>query len=170
MAGEAVVFSGPFFEKDPTKTFRVNVRAMLDGMVSEGEGAVRGIIAPHSKSGALAGSIHGRTRSLSGKPWALTGVISSNLNALIAASRGQQSGQWRGSYAGFIETGYRINDRVRTGSALKVSKSGKLRVVGVWESRKVRTSFRGYAMFRRTAAGLRNSRAAATADLAKGLT
>ena len=164
----AVEFTGPFFDARADETLRQNIRHMIQGMADEGESAVKGIVAPHSRSGALSGSIHGRTRSLSGKQWALTGVISSNLNEIIAKLKGQTSGNWRGSYAGFIETGLRINDRIKVG--VNVQKSlAKGRTVYNWQRRKVKTTFSGYHMFRSVARGLNNSRAAATANLTKGL-
>ena len=159
-----VTFTGPFFEKDPSDTLRVNIRAMLQGMADEGEGAVQAILAPHNRSGALSGSIHGRTKSLTGKPWALHAVISSNLNEVIAKSRGQASGQWHGSYAGYIETGLRVNDRIKIGTRV----NAKGRTVGVWQRRVVAGggNFHGIRMFRSVSAGLRVRQA----DLAKGLT
>lgn len=67
-------YTGPFFEKDPTKTLRQNVRIMLEAMAREGESDVRAQIP--SKSGDTAAGIHGRVKNLEGKPWAVTMVVS----------------------------------------------------------------------------------------------
>lgn len=76
-----VDLSGPFFTKDPAKTFRENVRRMLEGLAEEGANTVRAAwpkgstpADPHPGAGA-AGTI-GRIKSLSGKPWAMTAVVS----------------------------------------------------------------------------------------------
>lgn len=39
-----VTFSGPFFTKDPAKTFRANARSMMRGVSLEGEAAVKDIL------------------------------------------------------------------------------------------------------------------------------
>lgn len=163
----AIVMSGAFFDRDPAETIGKNIRAMLGDLAADGERDVQSQLTPnHGRlSGALAGSIHGRVKSLTGNPWWLTAVVSSNLQALIAASRGQKSGHWHGSYAGFIETGLRQNDRLRVGSKIVMRKSGKLAQVGVYQRRRIGSSFRGYHMFRNGAAGLRVK----ARDLTKGL-
>jgi hypothetical protein len=69
---------GPFFEKDPRKTFRANARDMLKGIAEEGDDAVQAAITfgrgpePHH----IADGVYGRVEALSGKPWALTAVVS----------------------------------------------------------------------------------------------
>lgn len=69
-----IEFSGPFFTKDPVLTFRENARKMLEGMAAEGEAAVRAA-SPYD-TGAFRGGVVGRTKSLSGRKWAMTAVIS----------------------------------------------------------------------------------------------
>lgn len=77
-----VTTDGPFFKVDPRKTFRANARVMLQAVADEGEKAVK------SRSPYYTGSkgdpnahirdfIKGRVKSLSGKPWAMTAVVSS---------------------------------------------------------------------------------------------
>ncbi len=67
--------SGPFFEKDPRKTFRQNVRTMLDAMAAEGEADVRaqlGVIG----SATLPGLVRGYTTSIrTGRHWVLSGAV-----------------------------------------------------------------------------------------------
>lgn len=66
--------TGPFFEKDPAKTVRQNVRVMMEAMAREAESDVKAQIP--SKSGETARGIRGRVQSLAGKPWAVTMVVS----------------------------------------------------------------------------------------------
>lgn len=74
MSGK-IEFSGPFFTKDIKKTIRTNIRhELLDKIASEGENSIRNAM-PH-KSGATAAGVRGRTKSLGGKQWQLTAVIS----------------------------------------------------------------------------------------------
>lgn len=74
--------SGPFFTKDPRKTFRQNARVMLEAIAEEGEKAVQAR-APYytgdkgDPNAHIRDFIRGRVRSLKGKPWALTAVVSS---------------------------------------------------------------------------------------------
>lgn len=162
MAGRgAVVFSGPFFEPSADKRLRENIRGMISGMADEGEAAVKGqLTSGHGYlTGALSKSVVGRVRSLSGKPWALTGVVSSRLYV--------QKGMWSGNYAGYIERGY-VKQQV--GLTTRTTKAGKVRNVRVYAKRRQSAGFKGYAMFARTGTGLNNSRAAAVADLTRGLT
>lgn len=78
-----IEFRGGFFERDPRKTFRQNVMDMMDGVAREGEDTVRKAIQaragsmPRSK-GWTAAHVKGRTRSLSGRKWQVTAVISAN--------------------------------------------------------------------------------------------
>lgn len=88
-----IQLTGPFFEKDPRKTFRQNVRTMLEAIVAEGEpDVIQQMVSGQSGRSLLArlgdrASDHviGRTHSLSGKRWALTAVISINNKSLSAA-------------------------------------------------------------------------------------
>ncbi len=118
-----VEFSGPFFERDPGRTFRQNARALLEGMAREGQEAIRREVPV--RTGAFRAGVIGRIRALTGKPWQLTGVISA-----------QHVEPW-------------------PGGGQKEYRGGKIEVQR--------------HMFRRTTSALRTSRAAAVADLAKGL-
>lgn len=80
-------FDGPFFERDPGKTVRGNIRDMMDALASEGEGAVRRDIASHAGemprySGWTHDHVIGRTESYSGKRWGLTMVVSANTEGM----------------------------------------------------------------------------------------
>jgi len=69
-----IVLTGPFFKAQPSKTFRQNVRLMLEAMAKEGEEDVK--VQYPVLTGAGQAGVVGRVRSLSGRPWALTMVIS----------------------------------------------------------------------------------------------
>jgi hypothetical protein len=66
--------SGPFFQKDPAKTFQENVRIMLEALAKEGEADVRAQVP--SRTGATAAGIIGRIVALNGKQWHTTAIIS----------------------------------------------------------------------------------------------
>jgi hypothetical protein len=77
---------GPFFRKDPTKTFRGNVRVMMAAVAAEGEADVKAQLAageggrlPIRRLGnRVRHHVVGRTRSIAGKQWAVTAVVSVN--------------------------------------------------------------------------------------------
>lgn len=78
-----IMLEGPFFERDPAKTFRQNARRLMDSLASEGEADVRSQIAGQAGSmphytGWTADTVQGRTSSLTGRRWALSLVISAN--------------------------------------------------------------------------------------------
>lgn len=105
MAGEAkrlelrAVLSGPFFENQPSKTFRQNVRAMLDALAEEAEKDIRSQISGKAGSmpaytGATYDRVIGRTSSLTGRRWALSAVVSVNTDGMdrVRAIRHKASG------------------------------------------------------------------------------
>jgi hypothetical protein len=80
--------SGPFFTKDPRKTFRPNARVMLKAIEEEGEADVRAQLRA-GESGRVpishgvtpnrvSAHVVGRVASLTGKPWQVTAVVSVN--------------------------------------------------------------------------------------------
>jgi hypothetical protein len=71
-----IVLSGPFFEKDPAKTLSQNVQTMLEAVAQEGESDVKAQAAGHQRTGAFYNGIEGRVRSVSGKHWLRTAVVS----------------------------------------------------------------------------------------------
>jgi len=81
-----VDFTGPFFERDPVKTYHANVRDLMDKLAAEGERDVKlqlqagqGGRAPLGggfQPGRVSGHVVGRTSSLTGKRWAVTAVVS----------------------------------------------------------------------------------------------
>lgn len=86
---------GPFFTKQPGKTFRQNVRVMMAAVAAEGEADVQAQlragegnrrrishgVAPDRVSGHAVGRVH----SLGGNLWAVTAVISVNNSGLTPA-------------------------------------------------------------------------------------
>jgi hypothetical protein len=83
--------SGPFFTKDPKKTFRQNVRDMMDQLAAAGESDVRAQMQAGEGSrkplrgispDRVSGHVRGRVDSLAGKRWALNAVVSVNNSRL----------------------------------------------------------------------------------------
>lgn len=79
--------AGPFFQRDPGKTFRQNVRVLMDAVVREGEQDVRAQLQAGEggrqplrgiSPDRVSGHVRGRTSNLSGRRWAVTGVVSVN--------------------------------------------------------------------------------------------
>ena len=79
---------GPFFRKDPAKTFRQNVRTMMDAVAAEGaKDVVAQLAEGESRRRPVSGGVEparvadhvvGRTHNLRGKPWQVTAVVSAN--------------------------------------------------------------------------------------------
>lgn len=100
-----VELTGPFFQRDPKKTFRHNVRRMLQGLADESQKSIRGAFDAGASSrlpiaripgDRVADHVIGRVRALGGRPWALTAVVSVNnrgwspqqgISLMAAASR-----------------------------------------------------------------------------------
>ena len=79
--------TGPFFQRDPGKTVKGNIRKMMEGLAEEGEKAVREQIGSHTYprgTGWTEAHAEGRVSSLRGKPWFLTAVISANTGGMGA--------------------------------------------------------------------------------------
>jgi len=100
-----IKFDGPFFTGDPAKTFRQNIRALMDVVAAEGEADVKAQMAVGASGRApiralpaqrVSDYVRGRTVSLTGKRWAVTAVVSVNnsgfskregISLMAAASR-----------------------------------------------------------------------------------
>lgn len=85
-----VDFGGPFFERDPAKTFRANVRDFMDAVATEGGKDVRSQIdakrgAMPQSTGHTAAHVRGRTSSLAGKRWMVTAVVSMDTRGMTRA-------------------------------------------------------------------------------------
>lgn len=73
---------GPFFRSDPARTFRANVRSLLEALVAEGTADVVAQLrageagrAEISTGGRVADQVIGRVSSLAGRPWSTWGVV-----------------------------------------------------------------------------------------------
>lgn len=85
--------SGPFFRNDPGKTFRQNVRLLMERIAEEGEADVTAQLRAGESSRApirrlgdrVSDHVIGRTRSLTGKRWAVSAVVSVNNSGLSQA-------------------------------------------------------------------------------------
>jgi hypothetical protein len=99
--------TGPFFAKDPGKTFRQNARILMAAVAFEGERDVRAQMQagnarrrPISRLGGHASDhVLGRTAGISGRPWAVSAVVSvrntgfspiQGVSLMAAASRVEQ--------------------------------------------------------------------------------
>ena len=84
-----ITLDGNFFRRNPGKTFRQNVKDMLDELASWMESEVRGGIEGHAGSmpnytGWSADRVRGRTESIVGKRWGTWAVVSSNTAGMSA--------------------------------------------------------------------------------------
>lgn len=96
--GPRIEYSGPFFEKDIKRTFRHNARDLVQTIAEDGEQMVQADLTPgHGRlSGEYADHVEGRVRSLTGKKWELTAVVTSTLHLTMPGHRG---------FGLFLETG-----------------------------------------------------------------
>lgn len=94
----SVELKGPFFTKDVRKVIRANALEMVRDLAEEGEAAVQQSLVPGGGrlTGDYAESIQGRTRSLQGKPWQVTAVVSATRHLEMPGHRG---------FGLFLETG-----------------------------------------------------------------
>jgi hypothetical protein len=99
-SGLAVEYSGPLFTKDPRKQFRANARDFVSAIAEDGEGLVKAeLTLGHGRlTGRYADAVEGRARSLAGKKWALTAVVTSTRHLQMPNFRG---------YGTFLESGKR---------------------------------------------------------------
>ena len=84
--------SGPFFRQNPGKTFRQNIRVMMAAVAAEGQADVdaqlrageasRQPISAGVQPARVSAHAVGRVRSLTGKQWAVTAVVSVNNTGL----------------------------------------------------------------------------------------
>lgn len=143
----AIEYDGPFFERDPTKTFRKNVRRLMERMATVGEAEVKRRIAqaPRRTAGpSYSGRfIRGRVKSLAGRPWATTMVVSADVSSLDgpgarrvqAALAGRRNsvgrdGRNRGTTRGHEGTA-KVYSRTATGLRRLGTAAGKELVEGV---------------------------------------
>lgn len=89
-----IKFDGPFFTGDPAKTFRQNIRAFMDVVAAEGEADVKAQMAVDAggrkpiralSPQRVSDHVRGRTRSISGRRWACTAVVSVNNSGFTKA-------------------------------------------------------------------------------------
>lgn len=70
-----VDLSGPFFRGDPSKTYLSNLQRMLVGIAEEGERTIQSVY-PVGPTGQGRAGVRGRVKSLTGRPWLATAVVS----------------------------------------------------------------------------------------------
>lgn len=102
--------TGPFFEKDPAKTFRQNADVLMEAIASEGERDVQAqTSAFKAPSGAFREGVKGRTHRLDGAPFKHPGVVVSQTRVYAWKSAGSR--QYRGGKAEAI---YHLFRRTRS--------------------------------------------------------
>lgn len=111
--------SGPFFQARIDQTLRENMRRALEGLAEEGEAAVQSIFP--AKTGRGRAGVRGRVKSLSGKQWYLTAVVSATYvypwaNKGARGFSGRSEAEYRG---GKLEA--RVHMFRKTASAMRRS-------------------------------------------------
>lgn len=127
--------SGPFFRLDPVKTFRENVRLMMEAVAREGASDVQQRMRADEPKryrirrggGRVSDHVQGRVHSLGGHAWRVTAVVSVNAVDAVDEAHGKS---------------------IMAAASTVEGESHP---------------------FRRMTASMRNARAVATADMAKGL-
>jgi hypothetical protein len=72
----AVKLEGPFFTRDPRKTFRQNIRSYMDKVAEVAEADVQARLTGSREADVTRAEVQGRTSSLAGKRWAVTARVS----------------------------------------------------------------------------------------------
>lgn len=139
--GAAIEYSGPFFEKDPVKTFRGNLRGLVESLAQDGERMVKAELPRSAEAPHYADHVIGRAKALKGKSWRMSAVVTGTLHL--------ESKNFKG-YGGVIETNETFQRRSASGSLYTVAGFGK------W-------------VYRRVGQALRRSVRVSTWDLTKGL-
>ena len=76
-AVSTIDLSGPFFQYDPRKRLSENIQTMLEAVAEEGEQDVRAQVAAAGYAGGnFYEGVTGRVRSIGGKHWLRTAVVS----------------------------------------------------------------------------------------------
>jgi hypothetical protein len=89
--------TGPFFTVDPARTYRQNIRDLMDKLAKTGENEVKARLYPGAPATAARDYIHGRTHSLkTGKRWATYAVISSTDRSLSGEDQRKANAQLSG--------------------------------------------------------------------------
>lgn len=70
-----VDLSGPFFRGDPSKKYLENLQRMLEGIAEEGERTIKSVY-PVGPTGDGKAGVVGRVKSLTGKRWLASAVVS----------------------------------------------------------------------------------------------
>jgi len=92
-----IELEGPFFTADPVKTYRANVRDLMDDLAKAAEAEVKSRLRPGPAANAVRGYIHGRTYSYkTGKRWASYMVVSSTDRSLDGATQRRVNAQLSG--------------------------------------------------------------------------
>jgi hypothetical protein len=104
--GPSIEYSGPLFTKDVRQTIRGNARDLMLAIAQDGERMVKAELTPGNGrlTGQYADAVEGRAKSIKGKKWAVTAVITSTRHLQMPGYKG---------YGLFLETG--IKGTTQTG-------------------------------------------------------
>lgn len=105
--GLKVFYTGPFFKNDPRKTFRRNAREFIEEAQKDAQRVAMSNLPP-SRSGVFRNAVLGgnRMKSLGGKKWQLTGVMTARDVLAPWANR-------KFNYAGKVNKRYKTFSRAR---------------------------------------------------------
>lgn len=99
-------YQGPFFQRDPSKTFRQNVRVYMARVASISEGEVRRrMMSGGAEGAATAPHVVGRTHSISGRQWAVTARVSVSTSGLDGSAAVRRMAIAAGRHTSTTRTG-----------------------------------------------------------------
>lgn len=111
--------SGPFFTADPRRTYRQNIRDLMDKLASTGENEVRARLYPGASAASAGRYIRGRTHSLkTGKRWATYAVVSSTDRSLSGEEQRKANAQLSGRRVTVVGRVYKPTNPSRMGRSI----------------------------------------------------
>lgn len=114
-----IELQGPFFTADPVKTYRQNIRSLMDDLARAAEDEVKARLRPGPAADAARGYIRGRTHSYKdGHRWATYMVVSSTDRSLDGPTQRRVNAQLSGRRTATIERGFTELGRKRIGRSI----------------------------------------------------
>ena len=114
-----IELEGPFFTADPERTYRQNIRDLMDDLAKTGENEVRARLYP-SRSASSAGKyVKGRTSSIkTGRRWATYMVVSSTDRSLSGEEQRLANAQLSGRRVSVVGRVFKPTTPSRMGRAI----------------------------------------------------
>lgn len=103
-----IELEGPFFQRDPARTCRANIRDFMDRVAEIGEAEVKRRLDSGSSAAATRPYVVGRTRALSGRRWQCTARISVSTAGLTRAAAIQRQAIAAGRHNPTSSSGRRL--------------------------------------------------------------